>query len=70
MNGNTCISVFDTRVNEELDMRLVETVAEHNGGPDWRERVDFLKNFQKHNFYSMSRSTIDQIVQQEWIGAG
>ena len=33
-------------------MRLVETVAECNGSPDWREKVDFLKNFWKHKFYS------------------
>ena len=27
------------RVDEDLDMDLVEAVAEHNGQPQWRERV-------------------------------
>ena len=61
---------FDARVDEELDMDLVGTIAEHNGHPQWRERVQFLRNFQLKKWFSMSRRTIDQVVQQEWFGAG
>ena len=59
--------VFDQGADDDLDMDLVSTVAEHNGGPHWRERVE---NFRRQKYFSMSRRTIDQIVQQEWFGAG
>ena len=62
--------LFDQGANDDLDMELVNTIAEHNGGPHWRERVDFLKNFRRQKYFSMSRRTIDQVVQQEWFGAG
>ena len=62
--------VFELCVDEVLDMDLVQTVAEHNGHPLWRERVQFLRNFQLKKWFSMSRRTIDQVVQQEWFGAG
>ena len=32
--------------------------------------VDFIRNFRKQKYFSISRRTIDQIVQQEWFGAG
>ena len=51
-------------------MDLVATIAEHNAHPQWRERVQFLKDFLMKKWFSMRRSTIDQIVQQEWFGAG
>ena len=61
---------FEARVDEELDMDLAETIAEHNGHPQQRERVQFLRNFQLKKWFSMTRRTIDRVVQQEWIGAG
>ena len=58
------------RVDDELDMDLVATIAERNGHPDqWEERVQFLKDFQMKRWFFCRRSTIDHIVQQEWIGA-
>ena len=40
--------LFDQGADDDLDMELVNTiVAQHNGGPHWRERIDFLKNFRK-----------------------
>ena len=62
--------LFDQGADDDLDMELVNTIAEHNGGPHWRERVDFLKNFRRQKYFSICRRTIDQIVQQEWFGAG
>ena len=62
--------IHSVRVDEELDLDLVETIAEHNGHPQWREQVQFLKNFCRQKWFSISRSTIDQVVQQEWFGAG
>ena len=58
------------RVDEEMDMDLVATIAERNGHPQWEERVQFLKDFRMKRWFFCRRSTIDQIVQQEWIGAG
>ena len=51
-------------------MNLVQSIAESNGHPDWEARVEFLRSFRRGKFLSISRSTIEQIVQQEWIGAG
>ena len=51
-------------------MDLIQTIAEHNGHPLWRERVQFFKDFRMKKWFSMRRSTIDQFVQQEWFGAG
>ena len=45
-------------------------VQEVRGHPDWEARVDFLRMFRRGKFLSINRSTIEQIVQQEWIGAG
>ena len=37
--------LFSIRVDEELDMDLIETIlAEHNGHPKWRNRVQFLNS--------------------------
>ena len=58
---------FDWRVDEGLDMNLVESVAERNGHPNWEARVEFLRLFRRGKFLSISRNTIEQIVQQEWI---
>ena len=58
------------RVDEEMDMDLVATIAECNGHPQWEERVQFLRDFGMKRWFFCRRSTIDQIVQQEWIGAG
>ena len=62
--------IHSVRVDEELDLDLVEIIAERNAHPQWRERVQFLKNFRRQKWSLISRTTIDQIVQQEWIGAG
>ena len=59
------------RADGGLDMDLVEIIAEHSGHlSQWRELVQFLKDFQMKKWFSIRRSTIDQIVQQEWFGAG
>ena len=63
-----CITSF--RVDDELDMDLVATIAERNGHPQWEERVQFLKDFRIKRWFYCRRSTIAQIVQQEWIVAG
>ena len=60
---------FDWRADECLDFAKVQSIAESNGHPDWEARVRFLRLFQRGKFLSISRSTIEQIVQQEWIGA-
>ena len=57
----------DWRVDECLDMNLVESIAERNGHPNWEARVEFLRLFRRGKFLSISRNTIEQIVQQEWI---
>ena len=36
---------FDWRVDECLDMDLVESIAERNGHPNWEARVEFLRLF-------------------------
>ena len=41
-----------------------------SGHPDWEARVNFLRMFWRGKFFSINRRTIEQIVQQEWIGAG
>ena len=56
--------------NDQLAMDLVVTIAERNGHPQWEERVQFLKDFRLKRWFFCRRSTIDQIVQQEWFGAG
>ena len=43
-----------------LDMDLIATIAD----PQWRERVQFLRDFQMKRWFSMRRSSIDQIVWQ------
>ena len=58
------------RVDEQMDMNLVATIAECNGHPQWEERVQFLIDFRMKRWFFCRRSTIDQIVQQEWIVAG
>ena len=58
------------RVDDELDMDLVATIAERNGHPQWEERVQFLKDFRMKRWFYCKRSTIAQIVQQEWIEPG
>ena len=55
---------------DQLDMDLVITVAERNGHPQWEERVQFLKDFRMKRWFYCRRSTIAQIVQQEWIEPG
>ena len=60
------IGMFD----ECLDMDVVRSIAERNAHPDWEARVDFLRLFRRGKFLSINRRTIEQIVQQEWIGAG
>ena len=57
-------------VDEELDIDLVATIAERNGHPQWEERVQFLKDFRMKWWFYCRRSTIAQIVQQEWIEPG
>ena len=64
------LNQFDWRVDECLDMNLVQSIAQSNGHPDWEAQVEFLRLFRRGKFLSISRSTIEQIVQQEWIGAG
>ena len=55
----------------ELDMGLIAAIAERNGHPLWEEQeVQFLKDFLMKRWFFCRRSTIDQIVQQEWFGAG
>ena len=55
--------------DEQIDMDLVATIAERNGHPQWGERVQqFLKDFRMKRWFFCRRSTIDQIVQQEWFG--
>ena len=49
--------IHNAWVDEELDLDLIET-------------IQFLKNFRRQKWSLISRNTIDQIVQQEWIGAG
>ena len=59
--------------DEEINMDLVATIVERNGHLQWEERVQFIKDFRmsrRDGSCLCRRSTIDQIVQQEWIGAG
>ena len=63
------LNQFDWRVDEELDMDVVQSIAECIGHPDWEARVNFLRMFRRGKFLSINRSTIEQIVQQQWIGA-
>ena len=58
------------RVDEELDMDFVAAVAECNGHPQWEEQVQFFRDFRMKMWFFCRRSTIDQIVQQGWFGAG
>ena len=58
------------RVDDELNIDLVATIAERNGHPQWEERVQFLKDFRMKWWFYCRRSTIAQIVQQEWIEPG
>ena len=60
------------RVDETLDMDLIaETIAENNGHSHWRDRIQFLQNFHRKKWFSISKSTINHIVQQEsWFRAG
>ena len=45
------------RVDEELDMDLVATVAERNGHPQWEERVQFLRgDFRMKRWFFCRRS--------------
>ena len=57
--------VMSPEMKHEMSMDLMATVAEHNGQPQWREQVQFLRDFQMQKWFSMRGSTIDQIVQQE-----
>ena len=61
---------YDWRVDEDLDMEVVQSIAERIGRPDWEAWVNFLRMFRRGKFFSINRFTIEQIVQQEWIGAG
>ena len=53
-----------------MNIDLVATIAERNGHPQWEERVQFLKDFRMKRWFYCRRSTIAQIVQQEWIEPG
>ena len=45
------LNQFDWRVDECLDMNLVQSIAESNGHPDWEARVEREVSFyqQKHH---------------------
>ena len=64
------INQYDWRVDEDLDMDIVRSIAECIGHPDWEARVNFLKMLRRGKFFHINRRTIEQIVQQEWIVAG
>ena len=61
---------YDWRVDEDLDMDVVQSIAERIGHPDWEARVHFLKMLRRGKYFHINRRTIEQIVQQEWIVAG
>ena len=61
---------YDWRVDEDLDLDVVQSIAERIGHPDWEARVNFLRMFQRGKYFHINRCTIEQIVQQEWIVAG
>ena len=63
------LNCCDWRVDEELDIDRVQSIAERIGHPNWEARVNFLRMFQRGKFLSINRRTIEQIVQQEWIVA-
>ena len=46
------------RVDEQMDMDLVATIAERNGHPQWEERVQFLRDFRMKAYICVLRNAI------------
>ena len=61
--------MFRDRVDVEVDLDHIAFVAARINAPQWRERIQMLRHFRYADWFRVDRRIIDQIVQQEWIGA-